>query len=115
MDCDEFGRVLLDTQPGFQPFGFASGILDQHTGLTGFGGRDYDAGAGRWTARDAILFQGGDTNLYGYVLNDPINFTDPAGLFKNPNTILHEAENDAKASGLPGLHNGLQDAYRHCL
>ena len=25
-------------------------------------------------------FAGGDTNLYGYVLNDPVNFTDPDGL-----------------------------------
>lgn len=32
------------------------------------------------TAKDPILFAGGDTNLYGYVLNDPINFTDPVGL-----------------------------------
>ena len=27
MDFDEFGNVLQDTQPGFQPFGFAGGLL----------------------------------------------------------------------------------------
>jgi len=36
--------------------------------------------SGRWTAKDPILFGGGDTNLYGYVLNDPVNMVDPSGL-----------------------------------
>ncbi|MEE8574154.1 MAG: RHS repeat-associated core domain-containing protein, partial [Thermodesulfobacteriota bacterium] len=80
MDFDEFGNVTLDTNPGFQPFGFAGGIYDLDTKLTRFGARDYDAYSGRWTAKDPINFAGGDTNLYGYVLNDPVNFVDPNGL-----------------------------------
>jgi hypothetical protein len=47
-----------------------------------FGYRDYDPGVGRWTAKDPILFSGGDTDLYGYVLNDPVNLIDPLGLFR---------------------------------
>jgi len=35
---------------------------------------------GKWTAKDPILFAGGDSNLYGYVLNDPVNNIDPLGL-----------------------------------
>ncbi len=31
-------------------------------------------------SKDPILFAGGDTNLYGYVLQDPINLIDPSGL-----------------------------------
>ncbi|MFN0085968.1 MAG: hypothetical protein ACKVX9_11330, partial [Blastocatellia bacterium] len=34
IDYDEFGVVLLDTNPGFQPFGFAGGLYDAHTKLT---------------------------------------------------------------------------------
>jgi RHS repeat-associated protein len=72
--------VILDTNPGFQPFGFAGGIYDRDTGLTRFGARDYDPETGRWTARDPIGFAGGDFNLYGYVRNDPVNKIDPTGL-----------------------------------
>ena len=35
---------------------------------------------GKWTAKDPLLFGGGDSNLYGYVLGDPVNLVDPWGL-----------------------------------
>ncbi|MCK5178755.1 MAG: RHS repeat-associated core domain-containing protein [Candidatus Omnitrophica bacterium] len=79
IEYDEFGNILSDTNPGFQPFGFAGGLYDQDTKLTRFGLRDYDAHTGRWTSKDPILFAAGDTNLYGYVANDPINNIDPSG------------------------------------
>jgi RHS repeat-associated protein len=75
-----YGVVIEDTQPGFQPFGFAGGIYDQHTKLTRFGARDYDAVVGRWTAKDPILFNDGDSNLYGYVGGDSLLRTDDNGL-----------------------------------
>jgi RHS repeat-associated protein len=77
-----WGAVVSDTNPGFQPFAFAGGLYDSQTGLTRFGARDYDAETGRWTAKDPIGFAGGDTNLYGYVANDPVNFIDPTGLIR---------------------------------
>jgi len=80
MDYDSFGNVVTDTNPGFQPFGFAGGLYDPDTRLVRFGARDYDAETGRWTAQDPIRFTAGDTNLYGYVFGDPINRIDPAGL-----------------------------------
>jgi len=80
MDYDEFGKVLNDTSPGFQPFGFAGGLYDKDTQLVRFGARDYDPTTGRWTAKDTIGFAGGDTNLYVYASNDPVNFSDPLGL-----------------------------------
>lgn len=79
IDYDEFGNVLADTNPGFQPFGFAGGLYDSNSKLVHFGARDYVPATGRWLTKDPILFAGGDTNLYGYVLDDPINLIDPDG------------------------------------
>ncbi|MBL4898621.1 MAG: hypothetical protein JKX76_03115, partial [Colwellia sp.] len=83
IDYDEFGNVVSDSNPGFQPFGFAGGIYDADTNLVRFGVRDYDSEIGRWTAKDPILFDGGQTNLYAYVNNDPVNLIDPTGLSGN--------------------------------
>ena len=75
-----WGNVTQDTNPGFQPFGFAGGLYDQDTGLVHFGARDYDPETGRWISKDPILFDGGNPNLYSYVLNDPVNLIDVSGL-----------------------------------
>ena len=80
IDYDPFGKVLNDTNPGFQPFGFAGGLQDPATELVRFGARDYDPTTGRWTAKDLILFAGGDSNLFAYTASNPINSFDPAGL-----------------------------------
>lgn len=75
----EFGEILQDTNPGFQPFGFAGGLYDYETKLVRFGARDYDGRTGRWLSKDPIRFAGGDNNLYAYILNDPINSVDYYG------------------------------------
>lgn len=54
LEYDAWGRVLVDTNPGFQPFGFAGGIWDSDVGLVRFGARDYDPESGRWTAKDPL-------------------------------------------------------------
>ncbi len=78
---DTFGNILQDTNPNFQvPFGFAGGLHDTDTNLVHFGYREYDPQTGKWTTKDPIDFNGGDSNLYGYVLGDPVNFIDPDGL-----------------------------------
>ena len=81
IDYDTFGNILNDSNPEFiVSLGFAGGLHDRDTGLVRFGYRDYMPEIGKWTAKDPILFAGGDSNLYGYVLNDPVNFVDPDGL-----------------------------------
>ncbi|MBI4712800.1 MAG: RHS repeat-associated core domain-containing protein [Planctomycetes bacterium] len=50
-------------------------------------GRQYDPATGRFTKRDPVEYAAG-INLYTYVHNDPVNKTDPTGLFATP---THEA------------------------
>jgi RHS repeat-associated protein len=80
LDYDEFGVLTNSTNPGFQTFQFAGGISDTSTGLVKFGQRFYDPSTGRFVSRDPLLFGGGQTNLYNYTLDDPINFVDSTGL-----------------------------------
>jgi RHS repeat-associated protein len=79
LDYDEFGQVLQDTNPGFQPFGFAGGLYDRDTKLVRLGVRDYDPVTGRWTTKDPVKFKGFGTNLYSYAEQDPVNRMDPSG------------------------------------
>jgi RHS repeat-associated protein len=80
LDYDEYGNVLSDSNPGFQPFGYAGGLYDSKTKLVRFGTRDYETATGRWTCKDPIGFDGKQSNIYDYVLNDPLNYFDPSGL-----------------------------------
>ena len=101
IDYDSFGNIIGDTDPLFDmPFGFAGGLHDRDTGLVRFGYRDYDPDIGRWTAKDPILFAGGDTDLFGYCLNDPVNLIDPDGLMD---------ETISKPKGFVG--NAIDKAY----
>jgi RHS repeat-associated protein len=85
IDYDAFGDAKDRLNPNVMgytsvPFGFTGGLYDADTGLVRLGARDYDATAGRWTAKDPIRFSSQDTNLYTATLGDPINFVDPSGL-----------------------------------
>jgi RHS repeat-associated protein len=79
LDYDAWGNVTLDTNPGFQPFGFAGGVYDGDTKLTHFGYRDYDAESGTWTAKDPIRLRGG-FGVYVYAGGNPVRVTDRSGL-----------------------------------
>jgi RHS repeat-associated protein len=110
LDYDAFGNVIFDSNPGFQPLGFAGGLYDVDTGLFRFGARDYDAGVGRWTSKDPILFAGWDANLYGYVANDLVNWIDPYGLYSY-NEFLVDASNLSAGFG-DTIWSGLTDRIR---
>ena len=63
-----------------QPFTFTGREYDPESGLYYYRARYYDASTGRFISKDPIGFEGGDTNLYAYAGNNPVNFVDPTGL-----------------------------------
>lgn len=84
----------------FEPFGntsvsgAASGNSSQYTGRENDGtglyyyrARYYSPKLQRFISEDPIGFAGGDTNLYAYVGNDPVNYTDASGLWPTPDTV----------------------------
>ncbi|SMF23450.1 RHS repeat domain-containing protein, partial [Desulfovibrio gilichinskyi] len=78
---DSFGNLLLDSGVSLDIcLGFAAGLADKDTGLVHLGYREYDPAIGRFTTPDPLGFAGGDVDVYGYCLDDPINFHDRTGL-----------------------------------
>jgi RHS repeat-associated protein len=76
---DSFGKITAQTGGLDQPFAFTGREYDPETGLYYYRARYYDPKAGRFISKDPIGFGGGDVNLFRYVGNDPVDFTDPEG------------------------------------
>lgn len=87
------GTGTVQTEYSYDPFGAtavtgaASGNASQYTGrendATGlyyYRARYYSPALQRFISEDPLGFGGGDVNLYAYVGNDPVNYTDPSGL-----------------------------------
>ncbi len=77
---DAFGNRISVTETVSNPYGFTAREYDPESGLYFYRARYYDPKAGRFISSDPIGFAGGDSNLYAYVFNDPVNLIDPSGL-----------------------------------
>ena len=88
-------------------YGFQGGRYDAVSGLSYFRNRDYSATLGRWTSVDPIRFAGGDVNMYGFVGSNPLNATDPIGLY-NPTKVFPLLSSEAQAAWYLLEHNGKQ-------
>jgi len=79
---DSFGNSTNNLSTRYQ---YTGREYDSFTGLYFYRARWYDANLGRFISQDPIGFAGGDVNLFGYVRNNPIKFTDPMGFCPSTN------------------------------
>jgi RHS repeat-associated protein len=78
---DAFGNITFETNSAVDClFGYTGRMFDEATGLQNNLHRWYDARVARWASEDPIVFAAGDANLYRYVGNNPLAYTDPVGL-----------------------------------
>ena len=79
-EYDSFGQITYRQDPNFvQPYTYTGREYDTESGLYYYRARYYDAKIGRFISQDPIGLAGG-INLYSYVENSPLNWTDPDGL-----------------------------------
>ena len=78
---DSFGNITAQQNTTFiQPFAYTGRIWDAEIGLYDYRLRTYDPVLGKFIQKDPLSFAAGDTNLYRYVQNNPVNYIDPSGL-----------------------------------
>lgn len=93
---DEFGNVVVDWNPAVN-YGTARGFTGHEElddiGLVNMNGRLYDDTAGMFIQADPNVTQPlnlQNYNRYGYVLNNPLNATDPSGFDTDGKEYRHE-------------------------
>ena len=76
---DSFGNLTASTGTVTNPFQYTGREFDAETGRYFYRARYFDQSIGRFISEDPVGFKGG-INFYAYVLNNPINLSDPTGL-----------------------------------
>jgi RHS repeat-associated protein len=98
---DAWGNLVReDPKATFEYWGYRNGVLDVSTGYLLFGARWYSPIIGRWVSEDPSVEASSQrftdlSNLYSYVSNNPINASDPSGLF---NDEQYDVSDDAFTS-----------------
>jgi RHS repeat-associated protein len=77
---DSFGQLTASTGTLSSPFRYTGREFDTETSLYYYRARYYDSQTGRFLSEDPIGSVFGDSNLYPYVGNDPLDRVDPLGL-----------------------------------
>jgi RHS repeat-associated protein len=79
-DYDAYGNIVQKTAVDVDTrFRFTGREFDFETGLYYYRARYLDPHTGRFLSEDPSGFASGDTNLYRYSGNDPVNRVDPSG------------------------------------
>ncbi|WP_170315030.1 polymorphic toxin-type HINT domain-containing protein [Saccharibacillus brassicae] len=103
---DIWGNILSKEEKVHNPFRYSGELWDDTTGLQYLRARWYDPSTGRFINEDT--FEGELTNplslnLYAYVVNNPLKYTDPTG---------HRHEEGSGWVGFPGNKYSASDPWK---
>ncbi len=76
---DPYGQLMTPLNTSDPRFLYTGGAYDAITGNVQFDARPYYPADGRWLRPDPLGFAAGDSNLYQYVGNSPIDMVHPTG------------------------------------
>ena len=86
---ESFGNVISGGESSMNlRYGYTGREYDSEVDLYYYRSRFYDSNNGRFLSEDPVGFSAGDTNLYAYVRNAPVNFVDPSGLQPSSTPML---------------------------
>jgi RHS repeat-associated protein len=115
---DAYGKLSASTGSMTNPFMFAGQYFDSDSGLYYLRARYYDPSTGQFLSRDPLVDL--TREPYGYVHDNPLNFTDPSGLCDNGGAQT-QGENmmglnmlDKSCWDQEGQQNWQQLAQQHC-
>jgi RHS repeat-associated protein len=116
--ADTSGNVTPSNSTSYDSFGNSSNAnfptryqftgreFDNFSGLHYYRARFYDGNLGRFISEDPSGFEGGDVNLYGYVWNNPLTYTDSMGLDAEYDQQLWRAQQDLIEAVEPAIEFG---------
>jgi RHS repeat-associated protein len=116
-EYDSFGNITFIQDPNFiQPYTYTGREYNPESGIYYYRARYYDPKIGRFISEDPIGLLGG-INLYSYVGNSSLNYSDPFGLFIMPFTppLCSSGLGIMGYYALQVSRHKIPDLYGHCM
>jgi RHS repeat-associated protein len=102
---DAYGNITAETNSTYRGrYAWTGREIEAEVGLQYNRARYYDPTIARWTSKDPMGFDAGDSNLYRYARNAPTNATDPSGLTEirmSFNAFIPKSHGSYGADGRP--------------
>ncbi len=104
---DPYGNPSVINSIVGNRYRFTGREFDEESGIYHYRARAYDSTIGRFLQRDSIGYADG-MNLFSYTSNNPVNFTDPYGLYEmgimgSGNPILEKIISDEISKTTPDM------------
>ncbi len=108
---DGYGNIIKETNPAARGrYTWTGREFDVETDLQYNRARYDDPTMGRWISQDPMGFDAGDSNLYRYVTNKPVQLSDPSGLQAGDAPQVPGGKRDEDAFIKAALASGVSQA-----